>query len=84
MDQASSCKSPEKYTEIVAENGKAVEASSDQEPAEGCCSCLAWTKILPPEYRNELKELLKLAGPVVSVCRILYLSAGGKPVNIYS
>lgn len=81
MDRASSCESPEKYTEIVAENGKAVEASSDEEPAEGCRSCPAWTKILPPEYRNELKELSKLAGPVVSVCRV---STGGKPVNMSS
>lgn len=63
----SSCKL-EKYTEAGMENGKALEPSSEQEAADGCCSRPAWNKLLPPVYRNELKELLKLAGPVVSAC----------------
>lgn len=62
----SSCKPVEKYTEGVVENGKALEPSGEQEASEGCRSSPAWCKALPPEYRNELRELFKLAGPVVS------------------
>lgn len=53
-----------KSTEGEKENGP----SSDQEAADGRCSCPAWKRILPLEYRRELKHLFKLAGPVVSVC----------------
>lgn len=57
----SSRRSLEKFTEGGMENGKAVEPSD-----EGCCSCPLRSKALPPEYRRELRELFKLAGPVVS------------------
>lgn len=62
----SSGKPLEKYTEGGTENGKAVELCGEQEAARGCCSSPAWTRLLPPEYRTELRELFKLAGPVVS------------------
>lgn len=57
--------SGERFTEGPKENGKA-GASSEQEAAEGC-SCRAWNRLVPLEYRNELKHLFKLAGPVVSL-----------------
>uniref|UniRef100_H2SFM7 Multidrug and toxin extrusion protein n=1 Tax=Takifugu rubripes TaxID=31033 RepID=H2SFM7_TAKRU len=55
--------SGEKFTE-AKENG-AVRGSSDPEAAGGCCSCPAGKRLVPPEYRNELRHLFKLAGPVV-------------------
>lgn len=62
----SSCKPVEKSAEGGMENGKAVEACGELEAAAGCCSCPVGSRGLPPEYRNELRELSKLAGPVVS------------------
>lgn len=59
--------SAEKFPEGAKENGTTVRAPGDQEAAEGCCPCRAWNRLVPPEYRNELKHLFKLAGPVVSV-----------------
>lgn len=56
--------SGEKFTEGAKENG-AARGSSDPEAAGGC-SCPAWKRLVPPEYRNELRHLFKLAGPVVS------------------
>lgn len=41
-------------------NGKAVEAASS---SHGCGACLR--RIVPSHYREELRELFKLAGPVV-------------------
>ncbi|XP_036969968.1 multidrug and toxin extrusion protein 1-like [Acanthopagrus latus] len=60
-------KNPVKYTEGVKEDSKAGEATpSVQGSVEGCGSCLERTRrLIPPEYRNELLQLLKLAGPVV-------------------
>lgn len=55
---------PIKNTDGVKEDFKAVEAaSSAQGSGEGWGSRLK--NILPPEYRNELVQLFKLAGPVV-------------------
>lgn len=70
----SSCKPVEKSTEGGMENRKAVEPSGKLEAAAGCCSCPARSRVLPPEYRNELRELFKLAGPVVSSCPVVRLS----------
>lgn len=71
----SSCKPVEKSTEGGMENRKAVEPSGKLEAAAaaaGCCSCCpARSWVLPPEYRNELRELFKLAGPVVSSCPVV-------------
>lgn len=55
-----SCKVQVKYVEGVKEDLKTMEpAPSDED--EGCCSkCL-----IPAIYRKELRELFKLAGPVV-------------------
>lgn len=60
-------KNPVKYTEGVKEDSKAGEATSSvQGSGEGCGSCRERTRrLIPPEYRNELVQLLKLAGPVV-------------------
>ncbi|KAM9363276.1 multidrug and toxin extrusion protein 1-like [Symphorus nematophorus] len=56
-----------KYTEGVKEDLKAAEeASSGQGSGGGCGSCVKTMRgLIPPEYRNELKELVKLGGPVV-------------------
>lgn len=62
--------SGEKFTEGAKGNGKAVRGSSEQEAAEGCCSCPAWNRLVPLEYRNELKHLCKLAGPVVRLADV--------------
>ncbi|TNM86263.1 hypothetical protein fugu_008534 [Takifugu bimaculatus] len=56
--------SGEKFTE-GKENG-AARGSSDLEAAGGCCSCPAGKRLVPPEYRNELRHLFKLAGPVAA------------------
>lgn len=56
--------SGEKLPEGAKENGKAARGSSEQDAAEGGC-CPAWNRLLPLEYRDELKHLCKLAGPVV-------------------
>ncbi|XP_051241998.1 multidrug and toxin extrusion protein 1-like [Dicentrarchus labrax] len=54
-------KTPVKYAEGVKEDLKAAEAASS---AQG--SCLGRMRgFIPQEYRNELVQLLKLAGPVV-------------------
>ncbi|GAA6228584.1 multidrug and toxin extrusion protein 1-like [Lates japonicus] len=60
-------KTPIKYTEGVRENLKAGEATSRVEGSGkywGSClrSVRGW---IPPEYRHELVQLFKLAGPVV-------------------
>lgn len=62
-------KTPIKYTEGVRENLKAGEATSRVEGSDkywGSClrSVRGW---IPPEYRHELVQLFKLAGPVVSL-----------------
>lgn len=59
----SSCKPLEEGPEAGVENGKGVEPPGQQEAPAGGCS---WSRVLPPEYRRELTELSKLAGPVVS------------------
>ena len=60
-------KTPVKSTEGVKEDLKAIEAaSSDQGSSGGCGSCLRTMRgFFPQEYRTELKQLVKLGGPVV-------------------
>lgn len=62
--------SGEKFTEGPKENGTS-EAPSGQEAAGGCCSCRPWGRMVPLEYRNELRHLFKLAGPVVSCDKVI-------------
>lgn len=60
-------KTPVKSSEGMKEDLKAVEsASSAQGSGGGCGSCLKrMVRFIPLEYRNELVQLFKLAGPVV-------------------
>lgn len=58
----------EKFTEGPKENGK-VRAPGGQE--EGCCPGGPRAGLVPLEYRNELKHLFKLAGPVVSCDKVI-------------
>lgn len=60
MDGSSKATEAEKG-ELKSGDGASVEGSSG-----GCCSCLApVVRLIPPVYRRELVELLKLALPVV-------------------
>lgn len=56
-------KTYEKHAEALKEDVKVEAAPAGQEPTEGSCSCMR--RLIPPEYWEELRELLKLAGPVV-------------------
>ncbi|KAM3623823.1 uncharacterized protein V6R79_015973 [Siganus canaliculatus] len=60
-------KTPQSYSLGVKDEWKAAEAaSSDRDSEDACCSCLGRIKrLIPVQYQTELKELLKLAGPVV-------------------
>lgn len=59
---ADSCKVQVKYIEGVKEDLKTMEpvASDEDEGCRGSTRCL-----IPAIYRKELRELFKLAGPVV-------------------
>uniref|UniRef100_UPI0037E978D9 multidrug and toxin extrusion protein 1-like n=1 Tax=Semicossyphus pulcher TaxID=241346 RepID=UPI0037E978D9 len=56
-----------KHTAGIREDSKAGEAAfSAQSSDEGCGSCLMRKRdFISPVYRNELRQLVKLAGPVV-------------------
>ncbi|XP_038570314.1 multidrug and toxin extrusion protein 1-like [Micropterus salmoides] len=55
-----------KYTEGVKEDLKPGDAPSVRGSGEGCDSCLkSMGDFIPPDYRNELVQLFKLAGPVI-------------------
>lgn len=61
-------KTPQKYTEGVKEDLKVCEAASSVQGSgeDGWGSCLKGRGgFIPPEYRSELVQLFKLAGPVV-------------------
>ncbi|XP_028255897.1 multidrug and toxin extrusion protein 1-like isoform X2 [Parambassis ranga] len=62
-----SSKAPVDYTEGVKEGGKAAEASGCVRGSEeGWGSCLKRVReVVPQRYRDELRQLFKLAGPVV-------------------
>ncbi|XP_029295928.1 multidrug and toxin extrusion protein 1-like [Cottoperca gobio] len=61
-----SSKTPIKYCEGVKEDLKAGEAASVQSSGDGWGSCLRNIRVfIPPDYRHELVQLFKLAGPVV-------------------
>lgn len=62
---ADSCKVQVKYIEGVKEELKTMEPVASDED-ESCCSCQGSTRrLIPAIYRKELRELFKLAGPVV-------------------
>ncbi|CAJ1053285.1 multidrug and toxin extrusion protein 1-like [Xyrichtys novacula] len=56
-----------KHTAGTKEDLKATDATSSVASSnEDCCPCLRRVKgVIPPLYRNELVQLVKLAGPVV-------------------
>lgn len=59
-------KTYEKHADVLKEDVKVEAAPAGQEPAEGSCSCSGGMgRLVPPEYWEELRQLLKLAGPVV-------------------
>lgn len=84
-------KTYEKHAELQKEYVKDEAAPAGQEPAGGSCSCTGRIRrLIPPEYWEELGQLLKLAGPVVRLgasplpsCAYMVTQLNFKPLMMY-
>ncbi|KAF3851915.1 hypothetical protein F7725_005270 [Dissostichus mawsoni] len=80
-----SSKTPVKYCESVKEDLKPGEAAASV-PGSGDCwgSCLKRVRLfVPPDYRHELLQLVKLAGPVIiSQMMVFMISFVSTVVNV--